>query len=434
MSAADLTFTGERFLPGCRGEIWLEHWHRYHFAATLARDRRVLDVASGEGYGSALLASSAIEVVGVDSAQEAIDHSRAAYGYLGNLNFVRGDCARLPFADGSFDVVVSFETIEHITQQREFLDEVRRVLASDGMLLLSSPNKAEYTDRRGYSNPFHVSELYRDELSRLLNGVFSHTLWYGQGIGFCSTISALGAAPNEAGELVGRAARPEETAGAERTKEPLYFLVGCANSPGPLARWPQAFSVLGDPDDTVYRDYQSTYRKFVAASEAVAKFRQREADMEQDRTSVRESARQDIEFIQQRLAAAESRLEAAASEAAELRAEAERARAETDALKTLTARLGESVHTAQQATLRLTAALHDANARYAAELAAAQQAAAELAATLAAERDRTREELAKTASATRELQRHADAQAAELALRRGWIWRVFMILRHRNTT
>jgi SAM-dependent methyltransferase len=432
VSAAELTFTGERFLPECRGEIWLEHWHRYHFAAKLARDRRVLDVASGEGYGSALLAATAADVVGVDSAHEAIDHSRAAYGHLGNLQFVRGDCTSLPFADGSFDLVVSFETIEHIAGQREFLDEVRRVLAADGMLLLSSPNKAEYTDRRGYANPFHVAELYRDELVRLLDPVFSHTLWYGQGIGFCSTISALGNTPDEAGELVGRSVRGDGTPNAGGGKEPLYFLVGCANSPAPLARWPQAFSVLDDPDDTVYRDYQDTYKKFVAASEAVATLRAREAEIEQDRTSVRESARRDIEFIQQRLAAAESRLEAAASEALELRAEAERARAEAEALKTLTARLGESAHAAQQSTLRLTAAMHEANARYGAELDRVQQSASELAAALAAERERSREELARTANATRELQRHADAQAAELALRRGWLWRAFMLVRRRN--
>ena len=75
MTVADLAFTGERFLPDCQGEIWLEHWHRYHFAAALAPGRRVLDVASGEGYGSALLALSAREVVGVDAAADVVAHA-----------------------------------------------------------------------------------------------------------------------------------------------------------------------------------------------------------------------------------------------------------------------------------------------------------------------------------------------------------------------
>jgi SAM-dependent methyltransferase len=423
-----LAFTGERFLPELSGEIWLEHWHRYHFAATLARDRRVLDVASGEGYGSALLAATATSVAGVDASLEATRHARTAYGYLSNLSFIAGECAALPFADGAFDVVVSFETIEHIKAQREFLAEVRRVLAHDGILLLSSPNKAEYSDRRGYSNPFHVAELYRDELQTLLNGSFSHTTWYGQGVGVCSTIAAERVASGESGELVGRIPPPDGSTDAGERKPPLYYLVGCAGSAAPLDGLRQAFSVLGDPDDTVYRDYQETYRKFVDASEAVATFRRREAEAEADRTSVRASASSDIEFMRERLSAAELRFEAARSEASELRAEADRARVEADALKTLTARLGQNTHAAQQTTLRLTAALHEANARYAAELAAAQESAAELTRALAAKHD----ELAKLAATVSDLQHSLNAQAAELDQRKGWLWRAAAAWRRRT--
>jgi hypothetical protein len=155
---------------------------------------------------------------------------------------------------------VSFETIEHIRPQREFLAEVRRVLAPEGMLLISSPNKAEYTDRRRYENPFHVAELYRGELDELLGRYWSQTVWYGQGVGFCSTIAALH--PVEAaGELVGVNPEPggrhdKSAAETETAREPLYYLVGCANSTAALARLRQPFSVLGDLDDTVYRDYQ----------------------------------------------------------------------------------------------------------------------------------------------------------------------------------
>src|SRR5262245_31216724 len=110
----ELTFTGERFVPGAAGEIWYEHWHRYHFAASLVAGREVLDVACGEGYGSALLARSAAQVTGADIAPAAISHARGRYAGQPNLAFCEADCAALPFADGSFDVVVSFETIEHI--------------------------------------------------------------------------------------------------------------------------------------------------------------------------------------------------------------------------------------------------------------------------------------------------------------------------------
>ena len=83
-----LTFTGERFVPGARGEIWVEHWHRYHFAARFAAGMRVVDAACGEGYGSALLARSAASVVGADISPAAVAHARRAYAGVANLSFV----------------------------------------------------------------------------------------------------------------------------------------------------------------------------------------------------------------------------------------------------------------------------------------------------------------------------------------------------------
>ena len=113
-SPPELPFTGERFVPGTRGEIWVEHWHRYHFAARLAAGQRVVDAACGEGYGSALLAAVARGVVGVDIDAPTIAHARATYGGVANLSFVEGSATRLPLPDASVDIVVSFETIEHL--------------------------------------------------------------------------------------------------------------------------------------------------------------------------------------------------------------------------------------------------------------------------------------------------------------------------------
>src|SRR5258708_6669853 len=111
-----LTFTGERFLPDCSGEIAYEHWHRYAFARRLATGKRVLDAACGEGYGSALLAANAAEVVGVDIDVATLDHASARYAPIERLRFVHGSCAALPLADASIDLVVSFETVEHLTE------------------------------------------------------------------------------------------------------------------------------------------------------------------------------------------------------------------------------------------------------------------------------------------------------------------------------
>src|SRR5206468_9714502 len=172
--------TGERFVPGTPGEIWIEHWHRYHFAARWAAGKRVLDVACGEGYGSALLARHALQVTGVDISAAAVAHARSTYATTTHLGFIEASCTELPLADASVDVVVSFETLEHISAQERFLDEVNRVLAPGGVLLLSSPDKREYSDRRGYANPFHVKELYREELAALVARRFAAIEWYGQ--------------------------------------------------------------------------------------------------------------------------------------------------------------------------------------------------------------------------------------------------------------
>jgi len=106
-------FTGERMVPGQTGAIEAEHLHRYFLARSLCRDKDVLDIASGEGYGSAFLAQTARSVIGVDLDAESVKHACSTYRSA-NLRFVVGEATTLPIDDRSLDVVVSFETIEHI--------------------------------------------------------------------------------------------------------------------------------------------------------------------------------------------------------------------------------------------------------------------------------------------------------------------------------
>ena len=159
--SVSLDFTGERFTPECEREIWYEHFHRYALAARWCKNTRVLDAACGEGYGSALLAQSAASVDGVDISEQAVSHARQRYSSMNNVNYHIADCTRLPFDENEFDRVVSFETLEHLAEQDQLLAEFRRVLKPDGCLLLSSPDKATYTDEQGSNNEFHVKELYR---------------------------------------------------------------------------------------------------------------------------------------------------------------------------------------------------------------------------------------------------------------------------------
>lgn len=183
-------FTGERFVPGVAGEIVYEHVHRYAFARAFARGRRVLDAACGEGYGTALLAAVAQTAVGVDIDAAAVERAREACRGRGNARFAEGSVAALPLPDASVDLVVSFETVEHLAaaDQPRMIAEFARVLAPDGLLLLSSPNRPEYSDARGYSNPFHVHELDRDELAQLLDPSFPSRRWYRQRMWMGSTI------------------------------------------------------------------------------------------------------------------------------------------------------------------------------------------------------------------------------------------------------
>jgi 2-polyprenyl-3-methyl-5-hydroxy-6-metoxy-1,4-benzoquinol methylase len=228
--SGEIEFTGERFIPGTRGEIWVEHWHRYHFAARWAKGRQVLDVACGEGYGTALLARHAARVTGVDLAPAAIAHARGAYAALANVQFVEASCTQMPLPDASFDVVVSFETVEHISGQAAFLDEIARVLKPGGLVVLSCPNKLEYSDKRDFANEFHVKELYREELATLVGARFPEMAWYGQRPSFFSVIAPEGAARAEAELIEVTEAEPANAAPA--LAHPLYFLLVA----GPLAR------------------------------------------------------------------------------------------------------------------------------------------------------------------------------------------------------
>jgi GT2 family glycosyltransferase/SAM-dependent methyltransferase/glycosyltransferase involved in cell wall biosynthesis len=188
-----IEWTGERCVPWADDiEVVYEHYHRYLFAAAIARGRRVLDLATGEGYGAALLATQANEVVAVDLDEASIDHARSNYR-LENLTFQRADMLDLSeLADGSFDLVTCFEALEHVAAHDRVVAEVLRVLAPDGVLLLSTPDRAVYSDSEGRDNPFHVHELSHDELAALLSAHFPEVRLWGQNVAVGSVIVPLG--------------------------------------------------------------------------------------------------------------------------------------------------------------------------------------------------------------------------------------------------
>ena len=160
-----------RFVPEMMAgeQIDAEHRGRYWWAAALARGKRVLDAGCGTGYGSNILADAgAATVAAVDIAQHVIVEARktARPGVV----FECADLARLPYDADAFDLAVCFEAIEHVESPDTVLDELARVLAADGVLAISSPNRGEYVG----GNPHHRHEYVPDELETALRARWRH--------------------------------------------------------------------------------------------------------------------------------------------------------------------------------------------------------------------------------------------------------------------
>jgi SAM-dependent methyltransferase len=228
-----LKATGERVIPELqRGElVYAEHLVRYRVAAQFAKGRRVLDAGSGEGYGTAMLAAAgASSTVGIDIDEESVGHARERYGPV----FERADAADLPFDHASFDLVVCFETIEHLHDDAGALREFRRVLADDGLLIISTPNREEYL----VENEFHTREYSPTEFDALLAEHFPERLWLYQqnwllsGIFDAEMLAREGEADAFDLDLVKIAAIEPERA--------LYSVVIC----GPNAQAPEPVAVL----------------------------------------------------------------------------------------------------------------------------------------------------------------------------------------------
>jgi SAM-dependent methyltransferase len=247
---ATFTFTGERFLPEVRGPIWYEHWHRYAAAAPLAAGKRVLDAACGEGYGSYLLAHDAALVTGVDIAADAIAHAAQTYAQP-NLRFLAGSVTELPMPAASIDLIVSFETIEHLREQEQMLAEFRRVLTADGILVISSPNRPVYNEGGGVENHFHVRELDRTELAALLAPAFPRQAWYAQRVVAQSALWAEAPAGNAASFLTLADHRP---VASPAPAPPMYYLVVCGSQSAVLPALP-ALSLFDDGERSLWRDY-----------------------------------------------------------------------------------------------------------------------------------------------------------------------------------
>jgi SAM-dependent methyltransferase len=168
----------ERLANDPTSALWGEHRSRYRFAAGLARPgQRILDAASGAGFGLWLLERTGACAVGVDYAANALSDVRRRQPLA---RVVRADATRLPFHSEAFDLVVSFETIEHVADACALVHGIRRVLKPGGYLVLSTPNRDFGPPGLHARNPFHVREFTPDDLRFLLSEAFREVRLYGQ--------------------------------------------------------------------------------------------------------------------------------------------------------------------------------------------------------------------------------------------------------------
>lgn len=172
--------TEERIIPGISlQETVQEHIDRYKFALGYVKGKRVLDVACGVGYGSKMLSEVAYYVAAVDISQEAVDYAKEHYTGL-NIDHFVADACKLPFEDQEFDVIISFETIEHVENYNKFISEVHRVLKHHGCFICSTPNAKIHSPTGNIKTPYQVVEFTPEQFTNNLLKKFKLVTLHGQ--------------------------------------------------------------------------------------------------------------------------------------------------------------------------------------------------------------------------------------------------------------
>lgn len=152
--------------------------HRYYNIAQICINKSVLDIACGTGYGSYILSNKAKSVVGFDIDKSSISYAKENFK-KDNLKFIKGNAIRTGFENNSFDIVISCETIEHLTLQdaNHFLTEIKRILKSKGLLFITTPNK-DKTDSFDEKNLYHINEFYSNDFVIFLKKYFKYVKFY----------------------------------------------------------------------------------------------------------------------------------------------------------------------------------------------------------------------------------------------------------------
>jgi ubiquinone/menaquinone biosynthesis C-methylase UbiE len=262
--------TGERMIPELHKghNIYGAHLARYDACREFTGGKEVLDIACGSGYGTKLIAQNAKKVYGIDIDQETVNYAKENYRAK-NIIYKVGSATDIPLGDNSVDVVVSFETIEHIDDYEKYLQEIKRILRPGGVLVLSTPNDDEYIE----DNEFHQHEFRYKQLKDLVKGYFKYQQFYFQTHWLYSTILPLDMHKSEwQNQLKTVKTQPL------KPEQGLFFIVICSDKK--ISGKIEGLGVLGEHYRLV--DVQANNRKIHAKHQALMDLKEQSRDLNRE--------------------------------------------------------------------------------------------------------------------------------------------------------
>jgi len=182
-----MQYTSERIMPEFYNSkreyiLFRMHIESYLYLSESVKGKKVLDLGCGLGYGSKILAGNASSVIGVDVSSESIQTASKKY-FCPNLSYRSvppADIKPLPFDDESFDVVVTFQVLEHLIDPEFFISQLKRVLKQDGILFIATPNRDSRLLKIQHPwNHHHIKEYSFEEVDGLCRKEFKYVSLYG---------------------------------------------------------------------------------------------------------------------------------------------------------------------------------------------------------------------------------------------------------------
>lgn len=298
----NLEYTGERHIFGQMGVEMLpfanlEHMIRYAFVAPFVKGKRVLDISCGSGYGTQYLAlQGASQVVGVDIDRESIEFAKKYHTHE-VITYIESDAHQIQeLEDATFDVIISFETVEHVQRPREFLFELKRLLKSDGQAFISCPNDYRVSP---WISEYHLHKFRFSDFRDLMTHTFGKAAFLGQH----QVIAACLIKPNLTHEYATQfQAYQDNTPTSVFTTQYIEHISGIENADGYLG-------IVGVEMESISNHLSISQDAFLAvmklqvevqaqATQEIKKMQQMQSQFAIDLANYQEKYHQDLESIQ----------------------------------------------------------------------------------------------------------------------------------------